>query len=143
MVQEAKNVASIDAVCEHIVGGIKRSGAIDTFFERKKGQTVRYSHRQLTKMETRTEIAKWVCESVRPFKIVKDCGLLVLLNSVAGSGPRTDQGPQSGPGPNPTRTGPGPIPSVQSCSPSPVLTQVAPCRGPVRTGPDRSVTALI
>ena len=64
-----------------------------------------------------------------------------LRISVAGSGPRTDQGPQSGPGPNPARTGLGPIASVQSCGPSPVCNLSCTGSGPQRTGQDQSLWA--
>ncbi|KAI0752330.1 hypothetical protein C8Q80DRAFT_1078259, partial [Daedaleopsis nitida] len=57
-VKAAKEAASLKEARDKIVGGLLRTGSITTFFERKQGK-VTYSHRQHTKIETRTEIAKW------------------------------------------------------------------------------------
>lgn len=79
-VRAASEAKDVGYAREHVVGGILRSGSITAHFERKGG-TVTYSHRQHTRIETRTEIAKWVSESMRPFKMVKDRGFLVLMKT--------------------------------------------------------------
>ena len=48
-------------------------GSITAHFQCKKG-TVTYYNCPHTTAETHAEIAKWVCESVRLFSIVKDLG---------------------------------------------------------------------
>ena len=68
-----------------------------------------------------------------------------MLPSVAGSGPRTDQGPEK----DRDRTDLGLVRTGLIISPVPVpvpvlvLAEVPGHVGPVRTGPDRSWTALI
>ena len=57
-----------------------RQCLITVSFARKKG-TVTYSHRPHTRTETRTEIAHWVAESLRPFKIVRDRGFQCLMKT--------------------------------------------------------------
>ena len=59
----AKEVSVRDEVREKIVKLLLTLGMITTHFERKKGK-ITYSHQPHTHAETRTEIAKWVCESV-------------------------------------------------------------------------------
>ena len=56
------------------------TGTITAHFERKAGK-VTYSNRPLTRAETRMEIVKWVCESTRPFNIVRDPGFLLLMKT--------------------------------------------------------------
>lgn len=80
MVREAKNAKNIDEVHDKIIGSLLRDGSITEVFERKTG-TVTYSHRAHTRVEARTEFVRWVAESLRPFKIVKDCALLSLLKT--------------------------------------------------------------
>ncbi|KAI0745590.1 hypothetical protein C8Q76DRAFT_595802, partial [Earliella scabrosa] len=58
-VDAAKKAADLDEVREKIVGGILKTGSITTYFKRKEGSAITYSHRQHTRIETRTEIAKW------------------------------------------------------------------------------------
>ncbi|OJT15390.1 Zinc finger BED domain-containing protein RICESLEEPER 3 [Trametes pubescens] len=75
--REAKNK---DEVRTKIVASFNKNGTITSAFERKKGG-VTYSHRPFTRIETRTEIVKWVAEDLRPFRIVKDRGFLVLMKT--------------------------------------------------------------
>ena len=74
-------------------------GSITAMFERVKGKgKVTYSHKQHTKTESRyapircllihmlilvfsAEIVRWVAESMRPFKIVKDRGFQCLMKT--------------------------------------------------------------
>ncbi|TFK80651.1 hypothetical protein K466DRAFT_503539, partial [Polyporus arcularius HHB13444] len=63
-----------------IVKGILRDGTITMHFARKKGQ-VTYSHRPHTKAETRTEIARWCCEVLRPWAIVRDRGFQCVMKT--------------------------------------------------------------
>ncbi|KAI0359343.1 hypothetical protein OH77DRAFT_1372462, partial [Trametes cingulata] len=78
--KEADKAADVDEVREKIVGGLLRDGRITMSFKRKGG-AVTYSHRNHTKAETRTEIVKWVCESMRPFSIVRDRGFQCLMKT--------------------------------------------------------------
>ncbi len=79
--QVAKESNDLAYTREHIVGGILRSGSITTYFERKDSEKVTYSRCAHTRIEVQTEFAKWVCQSVRLFSIVKDRGLLSLLKT--------------------------------------------------------------
>lgn len=77
---------------------LKRDGSITTSFERIGKGKITYSHRQHTKTESRcvrcgllglwlmsesdrAEIVRWVSESMRPFKIVKDRGFQCLMKT--------------------------------------------------------------
>ncbi|KAG1835928.1 hypothetical protein DFJ58DRAFT_670163, partial [Suillus subalutaceus] len=55
--------------------------SITASFERKGKGKVMYSHRQHTRTETKAEIIRWVAESLRPFKIVKDRGFQSLMKT--------------------------------------------------------------
>ncbi|KAI0696129.1 hypothetical protein C8T65DRAFT_710664 [Cerioporus squamosus] len=79
-VKAVLDAESVQVGRDEVVGGILRTGSITAFFPRKKGQ-VSFSHRQHTKAETRTEVVRWVCENVRPFKIVRDRGFMVLMKT--------------------------------------------------------------
>jgi hypothetical protein len=76
------------------------NGSITTMFERVKGNgKVTYSHKQHTRTEARyvliclrvhvliksmvasAEIVRWVAESMRPFKIVRDRGFISLMKT--------------------------------------------------------------
>ncbi|PIL33222.1 hypothetical protein GSI_04672 [Ganoderma sinense ZZ0214-1] len=80
VMKAAKEVANRNEAREKIVQSLLTSGTITAHFERRKGK-ITYSHQPHTRAETRLEIAKWVCESVRPFNIVKDPGFLVLMKT--------------------------------------------------------------
>lgn len=79
-VSAAREAQSRDEVRTKIVATFNKNGTITSAFERKKGG-VTYSHRPFTRIETRTEIVKWVAEDLRPFRIVKDRGFLVLMKT--------------------------------------------------------------
>ncbi len=76
----AETMLGRQEVRENVVKSILTTGSITLHFERKKG-AVTYRNRPHTCAETRTEIAKWVCESVRPFSIVKDKGFQLLMKT--------------------------------------------------------------
>ncbi|KAH9912530.1 uncharacterized protein BXZ73DRAFT_55587 [Epithele typhae] len=57
------------------------SESINKYFKATSKNTVTYSHRQLTASETRCEFVRWCAESYRPFEIVKDTHLQVILKS--------------------------------------------------------------
>ena len=79
-VDAARKEKNADEAREKIVKSILESGSITAHFERKKGK-VTFSHRQHTRAETRTEIVKWVCESLRPYRIVSDPGFEMLMKT--------------------------------------------------------------
>ncbi|KAG1749457.1 hypothetical protein EDB19DRAFT_1629468, partial [Suillus lakei] len=64
-----------------IVTGILRDGSITESFERKGKGKVTYAHRQHTRTETRSELVRWVSESLRPFEIVKDRAFQSLMKT--------------------------------------------------------------
>ena len=82
---------------ENVVKSFATKGSITTSFKRAGKGKVTYMHRQYTKTETkylsnyltrpyliccsRTEIVRWVAESMRPFKIVEDRGFLSLMKT--------------------------------------------------------------
>ena len=81
-VDTACTAANIEEAREKVVGALLRDGSITAAFERKKGDSkVTYSHRPHTRAETRTEIVRWVAESQRPFKIVRDRGFQCLMKT--------------------------------------------------------------
>lgn len=82
-VKMVRELDSVGAAREYLLGAgrLDREAPITFHFKREKGGKVSYMHRNHTKHETRTEIVKWVCESVRPFKIVKDRGFLTLMKT--------------------------------------------------------------
>ena len=55
--------------------------SITTTFKRNGKGKVTYSHRQHTKTESKAEIVQWVCESMRPFKIIKDHEFQCLMKT--------------------------------------------------------------
>ncbi|KAI1784273.1 hypothetical protein LXA43DRAFT_901906, partial [Ganoderma leucocontextum] len=77
----ATSLGNTNGAREEIFEKVLREAPLTAHFERKKGGRVTYMHRNHTKVETRTEIVKWVCESARPFNVVKDCGFLVLMKT--------------------------------------------------------------
>lgn len=79
-IRAVKKAKDVEEVREKIVGSLLRDGSITEAFERKSGK-VTYSHRPHTRVEARTEFVRWVAESLRPFKIVKDRALLSLLKT--------------------------------------------------------------
>ena len=79
--EAARQVKSADEARKTIVSTYLKSGSITASFERKDKHKVTYSHRQHTATETRAEIVRWVCESLRPFGIVKDRGFLSLMKT--------------------------------------------------------------
>ncbi len=81
VLRTACEVNDLQYARDHVVGRILKSGSITAHFERKDGSKVTYLHRAHTRIETRTEIAKWVSESLRPVKMVKDRGFLVLMKT--------------------------------------------------------------
>lgn len=97
ILKQAETAASIDEAREKIVGSMLRDGVITQSFKRKAGGTVTFSHRTHTRAETRyvqffgaspllkyyvrTEIVRWVTESMRPYAVVKDRGFLSLMKT--------------------------------------------------------------
>ena len=79
-VEAARSAANVTEAREKIVGGILKNGSITSHFACKTGE-VTYSARQHTRTETRVEIAKWVAESLRPFRIVADPGFKTLMKT--------------------------------------------------------------
>ncbi len=79
-VDKACEAVNIEEARAHVVGSLLRNGTITASFKRKTGK-VTYSHRPHTKAETRTEIVRWVAESLRPFKIVRDRRFLTLMKT--------------------------------------------------------------
>ncbi|PIL26246.1 hypothetical protein GSI_12002 [Ganoderma sinense ZZ0214-1] len=79
-VAAAAEAASVQVARDEIVGSILKTGSITAHFERKAGQ-VTYSARQHNRTETRVEIVRWVCESLRAFRIVEDPGFKVLMKT--------------------------------------------------------------
>ncbi|KAL1937246.1 hypothetical protein VTO73DRAFT_13915 [Trametes versicolor] len=59
----------------------QRTGTITTIFKRLRKGKLTFSTRQHTTQETRAEIVRWVCESKRPFAIVRDRGFLMLMKT--------------------------------------------------------------
>jgi hypothetical protein len=55
--------------------------SITAAFEQKGKGKLTYSHRQHTKTESKAEIIRWVCKSMRPFRIVEDCGFQCLMKT--------------------------------------------------------------
>lgn len=78
-INAAKSARDVEEV-RKITASIKRSGSITEAFERKT-DVVTYSHRPFTRIETRTELVKWFAENLRPFRIVRDRGFLVLMKT--------------------------------------------------------------
>lgn len=76
-VETAKSARDLDEV-HKIISSIVKNGSITAVFERKT-DVVTYSHRPFTRIETRTELVKWFAENLRPFRLVKDRGFLVLM----------------------------------------------------------------
>jgi hypothetical protein len=70
----ADDSAGVDDAHKRVIKGLNVSGSITASFEWKGKGKVSYSNRQHTKTETRTELVRWVAESLRPFKIVSDQG---------------------------------------------------------------------
>ncbi|KAG0700689.1 hypothetical protein DFH29DRAFT_807315, partial [Suillus ampliporus] len=81
VVKAADDAKSCDIARESIVNGILTNGSITASFERKGKGKITYSHRQHTKTETKAEIVRWVCESARPFDIVKDRAFQSLMKT--------------------------------------------------------------
>lgn len=77
----AKSAKNADDVRTNITEKILQNTAITTFFDRKDKGKVTYSHRQHTVQEARAEIVRWICESVRPFRIVGDRGFQSLMKT--------------------------------------------------------------
>ncbi|KAG2084071.1 uncharacterized protein F5147DRAFT_748844 [Suillus discolor] len=80
-VKAADDAKSSDIAREAIVNRILKNGSITASFKRKGKGKITYSHRQHTKTETKAEIVRWVCESARPFDIVKDRGFQSLMKT--------------------------------------------------------------
>ncbi|TFK58100.1 hypothetical protein BDN72DRAFT_749205, partial [Pluteus cervinus] len=59
----------------------RKSGTLTTAFAWKGKGKPTYSTRQLNRIQTKTEIVRWICEDKRPMKIVKDRGFLRLMKS--------------------------------------------------------------
>ncbi|KAF8548181.1 hypothetical protein OG21DRAFT_1479289 [Imleria badia] len=74
----AKDVAEVH---NKIIGSILCNGSITESFKRKGKGKVTYLHRQHMCAETKAEIVRWVCESLRPFAIVKDRGFQSLMKT--------------------------------------------------------------
>ncbi|PIL30443.1 hypothetical protein GSI_07142 [Ganoderma sinense ZZ0214-1] len=79
-VTAAAEVASVQVVRKEIVGSILKTGSITAHFEYKASQ-ITYSTRQHSRTEMCVEIVKWVCESLRAFRIVEDPGFKVLMKT--------------------------------------------------------------
>jgi hypothetical protein len=77
----ADSAVTADVAREKVVQSLNLSGSIAVSFARKGKGTVTYSNRQHTKMETRTELVRWVAESLRPFQIVTDRGFQCLMKT--------------------------------------------------------------
>jgi hypothetical protein len=77
----AEDATSVDDAREWVVKGLNQSGSITASFERKGKGTVTYSNRQHTAAEMRTELVRWVAESLRPFTIVSDRGFQCLMKT--------------------------------------------------------------
>ncbi|KAF8132937.1 hypothetical protein EV363DRAFT_1295730 [Boletus edulis] len=71
----------VDEARMKIAGSILHDGSITAAFERKGKGKISYSHHQHTCVETRAEIVRWVCESLRPFNIVADRGFQSLMKT--------------------------------------------------------------
>jgi len=63
------------------ITGYLNPQSITAAFERKGKGKVTYSCRQHTRTESKAEIVRWVCESIRPFDIVKDRGFQSLMKT--------------------------------------------------------------
>jgi hypothetical protein len=81
VLQAAEQMESVHDAREKVVNVVKQSGSITVAFERNGKGKVTFSTRQHTKVETRTELVRWVSESLRPFKIVKDHGFQCLMKT--------------------------------------------------------------
>jgi hypothetical protein len=81
VVKAADDAKSCDIARESIINGILTNGSITASFERKGKGKITYSHRQHTKTKTKAEIVRWVCESARPFDIVKDRAFQSLMKT--------------------------------------------------------------
>ncbi|KAF8236208.1 hypothetical protein L208DRAFT_1252844, partial [Tricholoma matsutake] len=66
---------------ETVTKPMLKTGSITSIFEHLGKGKVTYLHHMHTKTETKAEIVCWVSESLRPFKIVKDCGFLSLMKT--------------------------------------------------------------
>ncbi|KAJ3513595.1 hypothetical protein NLJ89_g2859 [Agrocybe chaxingu] len=71
----------VHAAREALAGMKDLNGSITSAFERVARSKVTYSNRQHTTTETRAEIVRWVAESKRPFRIVKDRGFQSLMKT--------------------------------------------------------------
>jgi hypothetical protein len=81
VLQVAEQMESMHDAREKVVNVVKQLGLITVTFECNGKGTVTFSMRQHTKVETRTEVVCWVSESLRPFKIFKDCGFQCLMKT--------------------------------------------------------------
>lgn len=77
----AENAGSLDEARTKVVKALNLSGSITAVFERTGKGKATYSNRQHTKVETRTELVRWVSESLRPFRIVQDRGFNCLMKT--------------------------------------------------------------
>ncbi|KAG2112269.1 uncharacterized protein F5147DRAFT_744555 [Suillus discolor] len=78
--QSAMASGNTEAACEGPIKSLLETGSIRTSFTQKGKGKVTYSHRQHTCAETRY-VVRWVSESLRPFKIVNDCGFNALMKT--------------------------------------------------------------
>ncbi|KAF8867748.1 hypothetical protein BD779DRAFT_1615823 [Infundibulicybe gibba] len=79
-IQAATLAKDADAVRAITIRGVLHAGSITAMFKRK-GNTITYSHKQHTRKESKAEIVRWVCESMRPFEIVADRGFQSLMKT--------------------------------------------------------------
>jgi hypothetical protein len=77
----AEALANVEEARDKVVKSLNQSGSITAVFERVGKGQVTYSNRQHTRTETRTEIVRWVSESLRPFRIVCDRGFQCLMKT--------------------------------------------------------------
>ncbi len=81
IVATADKAKTTKEVWDTTVKGYLDPQSITAAFEWKGKGKVTYSYRQHTKTEAKAEIVRWVCESMRPFDIVKDHGFWSLIKT--------------------------------------------------------------
>ncbi|KAI1785791.1 hypothetical protein LXA43DRAFT_899061, partial [Ganoderma leucocontextum] len=72
-VDHAIELGDADVVHEKLVKPKAQSKSITEFFSQTNGKKMKYSHHALTKIDTRCDL--------RPFKMLADCGFLVIAKS--------------------------------------------------------------
>ncbi|KAF8870858.1 hypothetical protein BD779DRAFT_1399002, partial [Infundibulicybe gibba] len=80
VVEAACLAKSADEVRAITIRGVLHANSITTAFKRT-GNNITYSHKQHTRAQSKAEIVRWVCESMRPFEVVADCGFQSLMKT--------------------------------------------------------------